>query len=75
MIRILISHAAFEALGGTDLASQMAEDGSGRFGSAPEGQVAIWLAKPVLEALRAARAQAETYSETIIRLAEQENAK
>jgi hypothetical protein len=75
MIRILISHAAFAAIGGTDPALQKARDGSGRYGAVPEGQVAIWLAKPVLEALRAARGQAESYSDVIIRFVKQENAK
>ena len=73
MTRILITEAAFFAMGGTDIAAQKADEGAGRYGSAPEGQVAVWLATPVLEALRASRAQAETYSETIIRLAQQEN--
>jgi hypothetical protein len=72
VIRILITTAAFAALGGTDAAAQRAEDGSGRYGAAPEGQVAIWLEKPVLEALRAARGQGESLSDTILRLADAE---
>jgi hypothetical protein len=70
--RITITEEAFAAIGGTDAASQRAADGSGRYGSAPEGQVAVWLATPVLEALRAARGPSESYSAAIIRLAAQE---
>lgn len=72
MIRILVTEAAFAAIGGTDPASQTAADGSGRYGSAPQGQVAVWLATPVLEALQAARGPAETYSDVIVRLAQAE---
>jgi hypothetical protein len=75
MTRILITDAAYAAIGGTDLATQRAEDGSGRYGSAPEGKVAVWLPKPVLEALRAARGQGESLSDVIVRFAEQETAK
>ena len=75
MTRILITEAAFVAIAGCKPdASQIVQDGSGRYGSAPEGQVAVWLPPPVLEALRAAREQAETYSDVILRLAEPEKA-
>jgi hypothetical protein len=72
VIRIFITADAFAALGGTDMALQNATDGSGRYGSPPEGQVAVWLPNAVLEALRASRGRNESYSAAIIRLVGQE---
>ena len=67
MIRILITEAALLAIGG-DVASQKAQDGSGRYGAAPGGYVAIWLPTAACEALRAAKGH-RSYSEAILELA------
>ena len=64
MIRIAITAAAYRAI----LAGR-APDQVQSLAEAPGGQFYFWLAKGLLERLKAARAPAESYSDTILRLA------
>ena len=66
MIRILISEAAYAALGGDDLVAQRTV-GVNRYGAAPEGMVPVFLATPVVDALNAGRGPGETTSDVILR--------
>lgn len=64
MIRIIINEAAYEAL----LAGRSPDDVH-EAQPAPEGGFYLWLFKPLLERLRAARGPGESYSDVILRLA------
>lgn len=69
MIRILITEAAFNAIGGGDLEAQRL-CGAERYGVPSEGMVPVFLPIPVIEALEQMRQPGEGWSGTIIRYAE-----
>jgi hypothetical protein len=71
MLRILITEEAFAAIGGGDAKAQESEAGVERYGAAPAGSVAIWLHKPVVDALKGMRNQGESLSDTIVRYAKE----
>lgn len=69
MIRIHISEAAYAAIvGGRPADSLLPAE------NAPHGGVYLWLLKPLLDQLTAARGANESYSDAILRLAETEAA-
>jgi hypothetical protein len=67
MIRILITEAAFAAIGGGDPDAQR-ESGAQRYGHAPKGFLPIWLAPEVVEGLARQRGPGESYSDVILRM-------
>jgi hypothetical protein len=69
MIRILISEAAYAAIGGSAVEEQR-QCGANRYGAAPAGMVAIFLPIPVVEALGAMRQPGESMSDVVIRFVE-----
>jgi hypothetical protein len=68
MIRILITEAAFAALGGSDPAEQRTS-GAWRYGAPPAGMVPMFLLEETLDQLTHARGAGESYSDVILRLA------
>jgi hypothetical protein len=63
MIRIAISAAAYQAI--VDSSPTAVQEPQ----EAPGGEFYLWLLKPVLQRLMAARAPGESYSDTILRMA------
>ena len=64
MIRIHLTEAAYDAI-----AAGVPEDRRLPAEQAPTGGFYLWLLKPLLEQLTAARGPGESYSDTILRLA------
>jgi hypothetical protein len=64
LIRIQITAAAYEAI----LAGR-SPDSVQALSEAPEGGCYLWLFKPLMQKLKAARGTGESYSDTILRLA------
>jgi hypothetical protein len=70
MICILISEAAYAAIGESGSVEERRDDGAARDGQAPKGMVVVWVLRPVVEALNAMRQPHEGLSEVIVRYAE-----
>ena len=69
MTRILMSEAAYAAIGESGSVEEQRDDAA-RNGQAPKGRVAIGLLRPVVEALIAMRQPHEGLSDVIIRYTE-----
>jgi hypothetical protein len=65
MIRIQINAAAYDAILAGRSPSEVQE-----LAKAPEGGFYLWLFKPLLERLMHERGPGESYSDTIVRLAQ-----
>jgi hypothetical protein len=63
MVRIIVTEEAYRAISGAEPPRHML---------APEGGgYSLWLEKPVLASLRAARGHGESYSDVIVRMAKE----
>ena len=67
MIRIAISRAAFDAIASTTPLGSVADQPEAN----ADGERYVWLSPDVVERLKAMRGPGETYSDVILRMAEE----